>query len=99
MGDTRLLALASTGADADLLESLSSYGCQVTIATTLGAAVRHAVTAPPEAIVAVLAASLAAEYCEVLAALGDYPLIVAGRDLSPKISATCLDNGADAVLG
>lgn len=40
----------------------------------------------------------AAEQCEILRAVGDFPLIVTWRDALPAVAAACLDRGADAAI-
>jgi two-component system KDP operon response regulator KdpE len=61
--------------------------------------VRQIVSATPDAVLTHLDAIPGApEQCEVLRALGDFPLIVAWREAAPAVAAACLDRGADAAI-
>lgn len=84
---------------AEELTGLRDDGFDLTFTASLADAVRRVLAAPPDVVLALVdGASGAPEQCEVLRALGDFPLIVVWRDAPPAVAAACLDRGADAAI-
>jgi two-component system, OmpR family, KDP operon response regulator KdpE len=97
--DVHLLVCAPTPAAREDVAGLGIDGFSLTYTATLADTVRHVVTTPPDAVLTHIDANpAAAEQCEVLRALGDFPLIVTWRDAAPDVVAACLDRGADAAI-
>lgn len=60
---------------------------------------RNVISARPDVVFTILdGASGAVEHCEVLRALGDFPLIVGWEHAPRDLAADCLDRGADAAV-
>ena len=93
---TQLLVAASGPVDHSYTAALHASGFAVTYAGSLAEAVRHMVADAPDGVLALVDDAGAAQLTEVLRAIADIPLMVAGHDLSPAVAATCLDLGADA---
>jgi two-component system, OmpR family, KDP operon response regulator KdpE len=97
--DVHLLVCTPTPAAREDFAGLGIDGFSLTYTDTLADTVRHVVAAPPDAVLThVDATPTAAEQCEILRALGDFPLIVTWHDAAPTVAAACLDRGADAAI-
>ena len=93
---TQLLVAAPTPVDQHYAAALRDSGFALTYAGSLAETVRHVVAGAADGVLALVDDGGAPQLCEVLRALGDLPLMVAGHDLSPETAAECLDRGADA---
>jgi two-component system, OmpR family, KDP operon response regulator KdpE len=98
MNDLSVLVLNHEGLDQGFGAALRAGGLQSTCVGSVGEAVRHVMRESPDAVLAMLPDAAAPDLCEVLRALGPYPLIVAGKDLREDVAAACLDRGGDAVI-
>lgn len=98
MPDLRLLVLVKVGSGHEYVDALGQTGFTCICVGLVGEAVRLILSDPPDAILAVLAGDTAPQLCEVLRALGPYPLIVAGEGLTHGVAATCLGRGSDAIV-
>jgi two-component system KDP operon response regulator KdpE len=95
----KLLVAAASPNLPDDLAGLSDDGFELTHTSTLADAVRRVLSLPPDVVLTVVdGVAGAPEQCEVLRALGDFPLIVACHETSPAVAAACLDRGADAII-
>lgn len=70
----------------------------MTQASSLADAVRCAVGRTPDAAIAFVEDAGAVQVCEVIRAVGDFPLIVLWQADRPGVVADCLDHGADAAV-
>jgi two-component system KDP operon response regulator KdpE len=70
----------------------------LTYASSLGDAVRCVLAERPDGVVVAAESPAAAEACEIVRALGDVPVVVAGNGLLPEPMTHCLDAGADAFV-
>lgn len=97
--DVRLLVTAPPAADLPQADGLRKHGFALTYASSLADTVRSVLTTKPDAVLAILDDAVGAPgQCEVLRALGDFPLIVTSPDLPPDVATACLDRGADAAV-
>jgi two-component system KDP operon response regulator KdpE len=97
--DVQLLVAAPTATDQAEVAGLRDDGFALTYTTSLAETVRRVLATPPDVVLAMVDGTAGApEQCEVLRALGDFPLIVAWRQAPPAVAAACLDRGADAAV-
>jgi two-component system KDP operon response regulator KdpE len=92
----QLLVAAVAPVEPNYLTALGAEGFTVERAGSLPEAVRRVLAQPPDAALVIVDDGDAAEMCEVLRALGDFPLVVTWPALPPGVEAACLDLGADA---
>jgi two-component system, OmpR family, KDP operon response regulator KdpE len=77
---------------------LPAHGFTLSLASSLGDAVRCVLSEQPDGVLVIAESSSAPETCEVLRALGDVPVMAAASRPSPDLATQCLDAGADAVV-
>lgn len=98
MNKARVLLVATSGAAHGYADGLRSSGFIATCATSMGEAVRQLVADPPDVVLAMSDAGAAVQLCEVLSAIGQQPLLLAGQGLPSAVATACLDEGADAIV-
>ena len=94
----RLLIIGTVPGLQAHVAGLPAYGYAVTYASSLGDAVRCVLADHPDGVVVAAESPAAAETCEVVRALGEVPVVVAGHALLPDPMTQCLDAGADAFV-
>jgi two-component system KDP operon response regulator KdpE len=85
--------------DPEWLVGLDDSSMTLTHVHSLAQAVRSAVASPPRAALVVARHDNALEPCEILHAVGDFPLILASHNLSPGTATKLLDLGVDVAIG
>ncbi len=80
------------------VRALGAAGFAVTVVSSLTDAVRSVIEAQPGLVLAFAENGTALQTCEVLRALGDFPIVVAPRPLKSRTVQACLDSGADMAL-
>jgi two-component system KDP operon response regulator KdpE len=93
-----MLVLAPSLAAAADVAPLVDGGFELSLARSLGDAVRQVVTGSPDGVLVVADDDSALSSCEVLSALGSPPLVLAGREISTQVATACLGKGADATI-
>jgi two-component system, OmpR family, KDP operon response regulator KdpE len=94
----RILVLAAGDSGQPLCSALEELGYTVSHAGDLPEAARMILREPPDALVAMLSNSSAAQACELLRSLGDFRILVVPEPIGAETARACLDEGADMVL-
>ncbi len=90
-----ILVIVPTG-DSDPYRDLFAHrSFTVRFATTLAEAVKQVLAQAPDVVLAFADDGSAAQACEVLRALGEFPIVVAPQPLHPDVVRQCIENGAD----
>jgi DNA-binding response OmpR family regulator len=93
-----ILVIAPTGDNEPYVDLFAGRNFKLRFAMTLAEAVKQILAEPPDVVLAFADDESAAQTCEVIRALGDFPIVVTPQPLHPDVVRRCIDNGADLVL-
>lgn len=93
-----ILVIAPTGDSDPYVELFGGGGFNLRFATTLAEAVKQVLASPPDVVLAFANDDSAVQTCEVIRALGEFPIVVTPQPLHPDVVRNCIDKGADLVL-